>query len=135
DELTLAHRLAAVLVAGAHEHPDVVEVLFLLPAATLDEPGDELGEGAELEGELQVPALLLGDHIEGIAAELRRHALEITPEDGAQDDLQRERAHLFFQVLRLPPAGEVLPPREELRVRAADHLGELGDDAPVEEGL
>src|SRR6185437_17121949 len=113
---------------------NVVEVLFVLPAAALQEGGHELGERAELEGKLQIPPLLLRDHIEGVAAELGRHALQVAPEDGPQHDLESERAHLVGEVDRLPPAGELLPAGEELRVRRADDLGELGDDAPMEEG-
>ena len=111
DQLALGHRLAGLLVARRHEHREVVEVLFSAPPAALDEPGDQLGERAELEGELQVALLLPGDHLERVAAELAPMRSRSRAEDRAQHDLQCELAHLVREVHRLAAAAELLPAR------------------------
>ena len=95
----------------------------------------ELGERAELVGELQVAALFPGDHLEGIAAELLRQAVEVAAEDRAQHDLERELAHLVGEVHRLAARGELIPAREAPFVGRGDQLRELGDDAAVEQRL
>ena len=43
----------------------------------LDQLGDQLGQRAEAEGELQIAVLLLGDHLEGVGAQLPLEPLEV----------------------------------------------------------
>src|SRR5213082_4243966 len=76
DELTLAHGGAALLVARAHEHREVVEVLLVPGAPLRDELRYDLGERAKPVRELQVARLLLRDHLEGVAAGLLGQAVQ-----------------------------------------------------------
>jgi len=48
DELALAHGIARLLVARAHEHGEEVDVLVGFARAAAHESGHELAEGAEL---------------------------------------------------------------------------------------
>src|SRR5205807_434588 len=135
DELTLAHGGAALLVARAHEHREVVEVLLPPGAPLRDELRYDLGERAKPVRELQVARLLLRDHLEGVAAGLLGQAVQVASEDRAQNDLERELAHLVGQIHELATLRERLPALDAAVIRRRDDTREPAEDAAVEERL
>ena len=135
SELTLAHGGAALLVARAHEHREVVEVLLVPGAPLRDELRYDLGERAKPVRELQVARLLLRDHLEGVAAGLLGQAVQVASEDRAQNDLERELAHLVGQIHELATLRERLPALDAAVIRRRDDTREPAEDAAVEERL
>src|SRR2546430_7493741 len=130
---SLAHGGAALLVARAHEHREVVEVLLVPGAPLRDELRYDLGERAKPVRELQVARLLLRDHLEGVAAGLLGQAVQVASEDRAQNDLERELAHLVGQIHELATLRERLPALDAAGIRRRDDTREPAEDAAGEE--
>ena len=120
DQLALLHRVAGFLVAGVHQHADVVEVLFVpLAAAARRAPPTSLVSERNLKANCRLRALLLGHDLEGVAAGLLRQAVEVRAEDRSQHDLERELAHVVGEVHELAAGGLRLPAGDEALVAAS----------------
>ncbi len=105
-------------------------MLLFVVAPPPDDLGDQFGERAELEGELQIPLGLPGDDLEG-----RLHPVEIGAEDRAQNDIQRQLAHLLGDVHELAACRLGFPSGDETVVGRIDEGRKLCNDPAVEEGL
>ena len=76
--------VVGVAIARRHQHAQEIEMLLGVSRRRRSiSSRDQLGERAEAKREFQVAILFLGDHLEGIGAQLPLEALEIAAEDRA----------------------------------------------------
>ncbi len=110
NERALRHRIARLLVPRVHEHAQIVEMLRRFRPASGHQARDQLGQRAELVGEFEVPGRFLSHDRKRIATRLLREGDQILAEDGSQDDLQRQLAHVVGEVDELAAGGLRGPP-------------------------
>ena len=135
QQLPVGHRLAGLPVARVDEQRHDIVAPHVIAAAALDVFHDALAQLPELIGEGQVARGMVGEERERVVAGSRTEPIEVVAEQRAQDDFERDFAHVLRHVDRGPAARGGRPFVREPFVRRMDMRHPRRDDRAMERGL
>jgi hypothetical protein len=133
--LAIGHRLAGLTVPCVDEQRDDVVTAHVLAAPAIDVGHDALAQLPELVGEGQVARGVVGEQREGVVAGRRAESMEIVAEQRAQNDIERDFAHVLRHVDRRAAARGGRPLVRKPFVRRMDVRHPRRDYRAVERRL